>query len=105
MCKLNLLNFFLQAEAIMYQTDWRYTTDELYFKTYTPTAWSYLNQFYSASNSFVYIKDIDQKVDCDSTLMLDVFYNTVPETRYTFHGIVSTVKILNIGTCMSEQTV
>ena len=79
----------LQSEAVVYRNDWRYTDDELYFKTYAPTSYSYLTQWYSASNSYVYIKDIDDKVDCDSTLFLDVFYNTVPETAYVFNGIVS----------------
>ena len=82
---------FFQAKAIQHVSDWRYSDDELYFKTYTPSGYSYLNQWYSPSDSFVYIKDIDNAVACDNVLSLDVFYNTVPETSYTFHGIVSLI--------------
>ena len=83
------INWLLQSEAVVYQTDWRYSDDEIYFKTYQPSSYSFLTQWYSASGSYIYIKDIDGKVKCDEPLFLDVFYNAPPESTYTFFAIVS----------------
>ena len=80
--KYGSLCFNYQADAVHYD-DWRYTEDELYIRTYTPSAYKYLTQWYSASDSYIYIPPVTNKVDCDEEFNLDMYFNAEDDKDYT----------------------
>lgn len=85
------MNFYIQAKAINYENDWRYTSDEMYIRTYTPDAYRHLTKWYSASETYMYIPSVVEKQKCESEKELDVYFNAEDGKPYTLFAIVSTV--------------
>ena len=53
-------------------------------KMYEPRAYHYANKWFSPSNSYIHIPAVERRVECGSTLDLDVLYSTPPDTDYKF---------------------
>jgi len=77
---------------VVYENDWRYTDDELYHRTWTPTNSKYISQWYSPSGSFLYIPEVKEKVPCGEELELDVYYTAKDGNDYIFTSMVITFK-------------
>ncbi|XP_052279729.1 ovostatin-like isoform X1 [Dreissena polymorpha] len=81
-------DYYINAEAIVYDNDWRYTDGEIYFRTYTPSSSKSLTRWYSPSNSFIYMPAVKEEGKCGQDLVLDVFYTAQVDSNYIFSARV-----------------
>lgn len=87
--QVHIIDILLQAEAIQYTDDWRYTDDEMYIRTYTSDAYRHLTKWYSASETYMYIPPETKALKCGTEHELDVYFNAEEGRTYTLVAMVS----------------
>ncbi|XP_052791384.1 pregnancy zone protein-like isoform X2 [Mya arenaria] len=92
--------YYLEAEAVVYSDDWRYTSDTYFYRTWTSGAYKTLSQWYSPSNSFIFIPEVTETTPCDGTSEIDVYYTAMEGEDYRF-----TVTVLSNKMWLSTEEI
>ncbi|WAQ98097.1 A2MG-like protein [Mya arenaria] len=81
------------AKAVVYENDLRYANGSYFSRTWTPTKSKMLSQWYSPSNSFIFIPEVTE-TPCDGTSDIDVYYTAMEGEDYRFTVTVLSNKML-----------
>ncbi|KAL4228080.1 Alpha-2-Macroglobulin [Mactra antiquata] len=83
-------NIRIYVKATANKDDWRYSYIDGFhpYRMYPPSSYHSITEWYSASDNFIYVPDIDVPGNCGDNLPVDVYYTFEPDTDYTFLSMI-----------------